>query len=72
MRSFNYNFDGREVTITASTESGDYICNAKFPTVGAAKSFYEHDLNLHFLATSQPLLTEEETAYLKNLVESQS
>ncbi len=72
MRSFKYNFDGREVTIAVSTESGDHICNAKFPTVGAAKSFYEHDVNLAFLATSQPPLTEEETAYLKNLVESKS
>jgi hypothetical protein len=72
MRSFNYNFDGREVTIAVSTESGDHICNAKFPTLAGSKKYFEHDINLHFLATSQPPLTEEETAYLKNLVESQN
>jgi hypothetical protein len=72
MRSFNYNFDGREVTIAVSTESNQHICDAKFPTVGAAKSFYEQDVNWHFNNNSQPPLTEEEKTYLKNLVESQS
>lgn len=72
MRTLNYNFDGREVTVTVCTESGDHICDVKFPSIGASKSLYEQDVNWHFSNCSQSSLTEEEKTYLKNLVDSQN
>lgn len=72
MRSFNYTFTGVEVIISVSTETSQHICDVKFPTPAAAQTYYEQDVNWQLGRHAQLLLTEEETVYVKNLVEAHS
>ncbi len=68
MRTFEYNFDGSEVTIKIFSESGSHICDAKFPTPAAAQTYAEQDVNWQFSNHSQPSLTEQEKTNLINLI----
>jgi hypothetical protein len=68
MRTFEYDFNGSEVTIKIFLENGSHICDAKFPTPAAARTFAVQDVNWHFSNNSQSPLTESEQTNLVNLV----
>jgi hypothetical protein len=68
MRTFEYDYNGAEVTIKIFDETGAHICDAKFPTPKASLDFAVQDANWHFSNCSQPPLTESEKIVLINLV----
>lgn len=68
MRSFEYSFNGAEVTIKILSGSGSTICEAKFPTPAAASTYAVQDVNWHLGQHSQPLLEDAEKTSLLNIV----
>lgn len=67
MRTFSYNFDGKEATIAVFL-LGDKICEAKFPTQASAHKFWKHDINWQLgLVSKDPLVKSEEAAVLELL-----
>ncbi len=71
MRKFSYHYNQLEVTVQILSADDKLICEAKFPTPGSAKNFYEQTANWVLGNHQQPPLTSVELDQLKNLVLSQ-
>lgn len=68
MRSFEYIFEGSEVTIKIFSEDSALICEAKFPTLANSLTYAVQDANWHLGNHSQPALSAEEETTLISLV----
>lgn len=70
MRSFNYSFNGQEVSIDVNDESGTLQFTANFPTHVGARAHWTNDMTWHCTRLNLPVLTEEELAACQVIIDS--